>query len=182
MNWPHSPVHQLQAAGVYMVTAGTYRKLPLFASEKRLNCLCDSLQTLAEKYAWRLQAWAVFPNHYHFVAIAPPEPKTLRMFIRHLHSVTAKAVNTEDAARERKVWFQFWDSWIRGQRPYLARISYVHHNAVHHGLVKEPSNYPWCSAGWLKLKADNAFYRTVMEFPHSRVNARDDYEVQPFRW
>jgi len=53
-----------------MVTAGTYLKQPIFRGAQRLECLCDLLLELAEKYGWDLQAWAVFPNHYHFVALS----------------------------------------------------------------------------------------------------------------
>lgn len=70
-DWPHSPLHRLGQPGAYMVTAGTYRKQHFFASAERLDYLCDSLFNFVEKYGWQLQAWAVFPNHYHFVAISP---------------------------------------------------------------------------------------------------------------
>jgi putative transposase len=68
-HWPHSPIHRLSGTGAYMVTAGTYRKTPFFSSPGRLSFLCDALLQLAELYRWRLQAWAVFPNHYHFIAL-----------------------------------------------------------------------------------------------------------------
>ena len=68
-DWPHSPVHRLAEPGAYIVTAGTYLKKPTFAGPQRLEYLCDRLLELAEKYEWQLQAWAVFPNHYHFVAL-----------------------------------------------------------------------------------------------------------------
>jgi len=53
-----------------MVTAGTYYKAPFFRGADRLKYLCGMLLEFAEKYAWQLQAWAVFPNHYHFVALS----------------------------------------------------------------------------------------------------------------
>ena len=162
-----------------MVTAGTYLKKPHFASRSRLGFLCNSLIQLAQIYEWKLQAWAVFPNHYHVVAISPRKPDSLRKLVRHLHSVTAIQVNRLDGTPGRRVWFEFWDSEITSQRSYFARLSYVHHNAVHHGLVRVPAQYPWCSAGWFEGTAEPSFRKTVVEFPHSRTKIADDFTVDP---
>lgn len=180
-----------------MVTAGTYLKKPLFHGSDRLCYLCEMLLELAERYAWQIQAWAVFPNHYHFVALSPgPVGKEggsdgntkrqqaaalqntpLAEFTRHLHSVTAIQANRWDQTRGRQTWFQYWDTQLTYQKSYLARLGYVHKNAVHHGLVREPSLYPWCSAGWFQRRTAPSFYKTVMEMKVDRVHVRDDYTV-----
>jgi len=178
-DWPHSPVHRLSEAGTYMVTAGTYGKQALFRSPQRLGVLCEALLECALKHHWQLQAWAIFPNHYHFVGISPGHAGSLRTLVQHLHSVTARHVNELDEMAGRKVWFEYWDTQLTNQRSYLARLSYVHRNAVHHGLVREPSAYPWCSAGWFARRAAAAFYKTVMRFPVARVKVPDDYSVEP---
>jgi putative transposase len=181
-----------------MVTAGTYFKKPLFRGADRLGYLCDMLLELAEQYAWQLQAWAVFPNHYHFVALSPAAldcggsppllkagagsrtPKgSLTEFTRHLHSVTAIQANKWDQTAGRQAWYQYWDTQLTYQKSYLARLGYVHKNAVHHGLVREPSLYPWCSTGWFQRKAATSFYKTVMGMKVDRVRVADDYEVAP---
>ncbi len=162
-----------------MVTAGTFQKFPFFRSSARLTVLCERLLTLAGEAGWQLQAWAVFPNHYHFVAISPPKAASLRRFLTRLHAGTAKEINKADRTPGRRVWFQYWDSQITYQRAYLARLNYVLQNAVRHGLVREASLYPWCSAGWLQRKADPAFCKTLQAFPSDRVRVRDDYAVSP---
>ena len=100
-DWPHSPVHRLSVPGAYMVTAGTYLKMPFFRGAQRLEYLCDTLLELAEKYQWNLQAWAVFPNHYHFVAVSPGEAASITALSWHLHSVTAIQANKWDGASGR---------------------------------------------------------------------------------
>src|SRR5712664_1644593 len=67
-NWPHSPAHHLCDAGSYIVTAGTYKKVPLFKGADRLTTLTNHILGLADRYGFSLQAWAVFPNHCHLVA------------------------------------------------------------------------------------------------------------------
>ena len=177
-DWPHSPVHRLVEAGAYMVTAGTYLKKPLFNTPPRLNFLHDTLLDLADALGWQLQAWAVFANHYHFVALSPPAPETLVAFIRRLHSVTAREINRLDSAAGRRALYEYWDTHLTYQKSYLARLAYVHRNALHHGLVRVPSAYPWCSAAWFERKANRALFRTVMSFPCDRIKVPDDFPLE----
>jgi len=177
MDWPHSPVHRLTSAGAYMVTAGTYLKQPIFSTGERLAFLCRTLFAVAEKHGCDLQAWAVFPNHYHFIASTPPDPRSLRTMLSHLHTETSAEVNRQNHTPERKVWFQYWDSHLTFPRSYFTRLSYVHQNAVRHGIVREASNYPWCSAGWLIRRAEPAFRKHVMSMKWDRVKVADDFVV-----
>ncbi len=158
-----------------MVTAGTYLKQHYFVSPERLSLLCDKLLELAEASGWNLQAWAVLSNHYHFAALPPERPESLRPFLQRLHSLTAREINRQDQTPGRKVWFQFWETRLTYPRSYFARLAYVHRNAVHHGLVREPSAYRWCSAAWFERNAGRAFYSTIMNFPCDALSLADDY-------
>ena len=176
-DWPHSPIHRLSEAGAYMVTCGTYLKLNHFQSTERLSFLCDALLSLAAGHGWNLQAWAVFSNHYHFVGPASPQSKPLPQLIKKLHSKTAMAANRWDGAPARKVWFQYWETELTYERSFFARLSYVHRNAVHHGLVREPSLYPWCSASWFQRRSSTAFFKTIMGYGIGRLKLPDDFAV-----
>jgi putative transposase len=173
--WPHAPVHRLTETGVYMVTAATYRKQPLFHGDSVLRMLHNALLTIAANYDWRLEAWAVFPNHYHFVAAAPADAGTLTLLIRELHSRTAIALNRHDAQPKRKVWHNFWDTQLTHQVSYLARLNYVHQNAVKHGVVPVAADYPWCSASWFERTATPAQVKTIHALKTDRVRVQDDF-------
>jgi putative transposase len=179
-DWPHAPAHRLGDAGAYIVTAGTYKKAHVFSTPDRLAYLTDALLTLAEEYRWRLQAWAIFSNHYHVVAESE-QPAFLKRLVQYLHSITAKHVNLLDETPGRKVWFEYWDTYLTYQNSFLARLNYVHCNAVRHGLVAVPEQYPWCSAGWFAREAPRAFRATVMSFPSDKIAVPDDYEVLPLK-
>jgi len=62
MNWPHAPAHWLFEPGLYMVTAGTYQKLPHLNSPPRLDFFVESLFACAAEFHWDLRAWAVLSN------------------------------------------------------------------------------------------------------------------------
>jgi len=175
-DWPHSPVHLLSLSGMYMVTGATYRRDPFFASRNRLDLVQIHLFQLAEEFGSLLQAWALFPNHYHFICEFK-DAKVLPAFIQRFHSQTARTVNFLDRADQRRVWFEYWDSHISFQRSYFARLRYVHENAVHHGVVRRAANYPWCSAGWLERVASPAMRKTILNFPCDSIRVRDDFDV-----
>src|SRR5882672_5796689 len=67
-DWPHAPLHRLSEQGTYMVTAATLEQEHYFRGGERLCRLEAELLTLAKQMRWQLEAWAVFSNHYHFVA------------------------------------------------------------------------------------------------------------------
>ncbi|HOO57343.1 MAG TPA: transposase [bacterium] len=173
--WPHSPIHIIDGSGTFMVTAATYKKQHFFNSERKIQFLHDILLEKAAELGWQLQAWAVFPNHYHFLAISSDTPENLPLLIRKIHGATSKHINDEDNVSGRKVWFQYWDSCITYQSSYYARLNYVHNNPVHHGLVDNALKYKWCSASWFEATSEEPFRKTVSGFKTDRIKIPDDF-------
>jgi putative transposase len=173
--WPHAPEHRLGEAGTFMVTAGTYQKEHFFNDGSRLRLLHNALLTITNRHEWRLEAWAVFPNHYHFVAHSPRNAGTLHDLLRELHSRTAVALNRYDGTLGRKIWHNYWDTQLTHQVSYLARLNYVHQNAVKHGIVSVASQYPWCSADWFEKRATPAQMKTLYSFKTERLRVHDDF-------
>jgi len=178
--WPHAPLHQLSQRGTYFVTVGTYLKHHHFRGAARLRVLQRGLLTLAEKFGWRLEAWAVFSNHYHFVAHSPEtsaDAENLRVMLGLLHEKTAKWLNKLDRTPHRKVWHNFRETRLTYEKSYLARLNYTHQNPVRHGLVPVANQYPWCSAAWFERTATPAQIKTLSSFKADRVQVKDDFEV-----
>ena len=159
-----------------MVTAGTYLKFPIFQTPESLTYLTNLLLELAESHDWRLEAWAIFPNHYHFLGESEKDG-SLKGFVREFHSKSAMEINQLDGTRGRKVWSQYWESQITFHRSFLARLNYIHQNPVRHRAASSASAYPWCSGGWFERRAEQEFYRTVRSFPIDRLEVPDDFEV-----
>lgn len=174
-DWPHAPKHQISEKGTYMVTSATYQKVHYFNSNEHLQFLQNTLFKLASDYNWQLQAWAIFSNHYHFIAESPNKAENLRAFISQLHVTTAKYINQCDNTPCRRVWWQYWDSRITFQHSYLARLNYVNQNPVKHGHVAEAMHYPWCSANWFEEKHPRSFCKTVAGFKTDKISIIDDF-------
>lgn len=174
-DWPHAPIHRLGSNGVYMITAATVHKQHLFSGDEKLAMLESHLLTLALNYHWQLEAWAVFVNHYHFIARSHPDSTPLGDFLKQLHSDTARKVNLLDGSPGREVWYNFWDTKLTFERSYLARLNYVHQNAVKHGIVKVANQYSWCSASWFERTAPVSTVKTIYGFKTDKLNIHDDY-------
>ena len=180
--WPHAPTHQLNSRGTYFVTASTLHHEHRFRGENRVSVLHRGLLKVAAQFGWRLEAWAVFSNHYHFVGHSPEETETaasLPKMLRLLHEKMAKWVNRLDCAPGRKVWFNYRETRLTYEKSYLARLNYTHQNAVKHGLVPVANQYPWCSARWFERSARPAQIKTIYQIKTDQVRVPDDYDVAP---
>jgi putative transposase len=173
--WHHAPLHVFIPGLVYMVTAGTLRKEHVFRGDEKLKALGGALLTATAAYGWELRAWVVFSNHYHFVAKAPNAENRLGLLIKRLHSDAARAANRLDNAPGRQVWHQYWDKCLTFERSYLARLKYVTHNAVHHGIAPTADAYPYSSAGGLNPPEWAGFRRKMESFGCDQVNEPDDF-------
>lgn len=177
-DWPHAPPHRLSTAGVFFVTGSTLHKQRLFNTEQKLDFLTDALRTLAKKYQWTLEAWAVMTNHYHIVAHDPAgaqDASSLRKFLSHLHTRSATELNQLDGKAGRKVWHNFWESHLTFQTPYLSRLNYTHQNAVHHHLVPVASHYRWCLASEFEAACTPACVKTIYSFKADHLHVDDDF-------
>ncbi|MCF7765797.1 MAG: hypothetical protein K9N62_19180 [Verrucomicrobia bacterium] len=177
--WPHAPTHRLATGGTYFVTAGTYLKAHRFRSAQRLHVLHRGLLTVARDYGWQLEAWAVFSNHYHFVAHSPSDKSTaesLAEMLKTLHVRTSGWVNGLDRTPARRVWFNYRETRLTYPKSYFARLNYTHQNAVKHRLVPVANQYPWCSAAWFERTASPAQVNTIYRFKTDKLQVPDDFD------
>jgi len=176
--WPHAPLHRLAEGGTFFVTVGTYLKEHHFAGAKRLGVLHRGLLTVCRDFGWHIEAWAVFSNHYHFIAHSPPAEHgagSMSRMLGKLHEKTAKWINKLEGKSGRKVWHNFRETRLTYEKSYLARLNYTHRNAVKHRLVPVANQYPWCSAAWFERTAAPAQVKTIYSFNTEKLNVFDEY-------
>ena len=176
-DWPHAPPHRLWQCGVYFVTARTFESRPLLQDDSMKDWFQETLFTVADEFGWTLEAWAILSNHYHLVGHSPKGPdgtESLRSMIRKLHSLTTRELNRRDHQPGRtRLWQNFRETCLTHQRSYLARLHYVHQNAVHHRLVAVGSDWKWCSAALFKKAVTPAWLRTITSFRYDEIAAKD---------
>lgn len=173
--WPHSPSKTVKGPGLYIVTAGTYKKKHLFDTDDKLDLLQEAFFDIAQKQGWQLEAWAFISNHYHIVGQAPATESPVSDLVQRVHGRTSYELNRLDGVKGRRVWFNYWDTRLTFQESYMARLAYVHTNPVKHSLVTNAKDYRWCSASWFELYGDRPFVESVLSFPTDEVRVLDDF-------
>ena len=172
-DWPHAPPHRLAESGVYFLTSRTRDGKHLLAEDEMKDWFQAKLKELAKEYGWKLEAWAILSNHYHFVAHSPDgedSAKSLKAWVQKLHSQSTKEINRRDKCPGRsRLWQNFRETRLTHQKSYLARLHYVHQNAVHHGLVRKGTQWKWCSASEFVAAVSPAWVRTVASFRYEEI-------------
>jgi len=77
---------------------------------------------VAEKFGWRVEAWAVFSNHYHFVGHSPETAESadsLMPMLKMLHVKTGEWTNKLDKTPGRRVWYNYRETRLTYQKSYL---------------------------------------------------------------
>jgi hypothetical protein len=100
---------------------------------------------------------------------------SLSQMLGVLHARTAGWSNRLDKTPRRKVWHNFWDTRLTYQKSYLARLNYVHQNAVKHGLALMANQYRWCSAGWFESVPSPSIVRSIYGFKTDALRVSDDF-------
>lgn len=92
---------------------------------------------------YRLEAWAVMPNHVH-VVLTPFEPYELADILHSWKSYSSKRAN-ELLGREGTFWHrEYYDRIVRDERDMINTVEYVAAKPAKAGL----KNWPWTHAGW----------------------------------
>ena len=167
-DWPHAPVHRFGDETTFFITGATYQKQHLYRAPDALNELQDIVFAKAEQFECCLQAWALLVNHYHLVVRAEDGSRIRRMLNR-VHTEAGIALNARGKTPGRQVWFQYWDKTLTFEASWLTRLRYTHENAVHHRLVSDARNYPWCSASWFERTAPRSLAATVARMKIDRL-------------
>ena len=139
----NNPPHLFVEDALYMITASTYEQKPYLQSAKRKHDWFKAFEKASEIYSWKIIAWVVLNNHYHAILRSPKNKLNMDKFIGSYHKYTARRWNSEDHLLGRKVWWNYWDTCIRSEKDYLAKLNYIFFNPVKHGLVDKAEDYPF---------------------------------------
>ena len=86
------------------------------------------------------------PNHVHTL-IAPVEGMSLSEIMYDWKSYTTHAIN-KALNRKGKLWMmEYFDRYIRDDNHFQKVVNYIHNNPAKAGLVADPADWRWSSAG-----------------------------------
>ena len=95
---------------------------------------------------YEMICWCIMPNHVHTL-IAPVEGMSLSEIMYDWKSYTTHAIN-KALNRKGKLWMmEYFDRYIRDNDHFQKVVNYIHNNPVKAGLVADPTEWRWSSAG-----------------------------------
>jgi REP element-mobilizing transposase RayT len=104
------------------------------------------LTTLAitcERFAWRIFAWCMMPNHYHLV-VETLQPTLSRGMLRQ-NSMYAQHFNRRHGRVGHLFQARYKAFIVQRERYLLTLLRYVELNPCRARLVQDPADWPWSS-------------------------------------
>jgi len=106
----------------------------------------DALHYGAETlHLYDLHAWVIMSNHVHILI----DPRVeLSRITKTIKGFTAREANRILGRTHEPFWaLESYDHWVRSLKEFENIIRYIEFNPVKAGLVENPEDYPWSSAG-----------------------------------
>ena len=136
-----------QSGQIYLLTAVTRNREPLFADCRTGRFLVRQFQQAHTDDLADSLAWVVMPDHFHW--LVELKNSTLPALMLAIKSHSARAINAH-LGRTGSLWQKgFHDRAIRYDEDLLAAARYIIANPIRAGLVSRVHDYPLWDAKWL---------------------------------
>lgn len=148
------------------LTLRSHHRLPILETSPVCAFLAGQIREATARHNFALWAWVIMPDHFHLLV----HPRALNCdFLTYLEDIKTsfdagavdliaenspqllKRLQTRTAGQ---VAYQFWQA-TTGQnrtvdfsRPVRPLINHFHDNPVRKGLIDDPTQWRWSSAGW----------------------------------
>jgi REP element-mobilizing transposase RayT len=119
---------------------------PLFLKQPEIaQIVVASIHKGVQLSHYELGAYVVMANHVHLLirpAIAPDR------LLKSLKGATAREANRLLGLTGEPFWQkESYDHWVRNDAEFWKIRAYIENNPVKAGLVRNPQDFPWSSAG-----------------------------------
>ena len=132
---------------IYLVTTVTRDRVPHFYDFHIGRLVVDTLR--AETSRAHTLAYALMPDHLHWLVQQLNSDHTLSRVVADVKSVSSRRINAA-LGRKGSVWQQgFHDHALRDDEDIPATARYIVANPLRAGLVKSLRDYPLWDAIWL---------------------------------
>jgi len=153
----HHPPHWYQDNTIYFITSRTINAKEYFDDDNKRKIIYNILKEGIKKFKADLYAFVILSNHYHLL-FKIQKGLELSKFIGYINGKSSKTLNEIENISRRKIWYQYWDHYIRNEKDFFLHFNYEHHNPVKHDYVKlqkEVLNYEFCSyKKWIDKKGN----------------------------
>ena len=150
------------------ITSSTYRRAPLFHSERFCRGFVQRIEEVRQKFNFLLIGWVLMPEHFHLLLQPQPAASTplilkelkeetadrmLETLRENLHYPWCRTMLTRlrlpptvhDESHYRLWQRRFYPFNVFTEEKRREKLNYMHNNLVKRGLVSSPGDWPWSS-------------------------------------
>ncbi len=138
--------------GTYFLTMNlANRKSELLT--KYINEFRHACQLTKQNHDFELHAMVLLPDHVHMLITLADNSDNYAVIIssikthfsRQIKKSVSEIINhSRIRRRERGIWQRrYWEHRIRDELDYQRHMDYIHYNAVKHGYVRRPMDWPY---------------------------------------
>lgn len=156
-----------EAGATYFFTLVTHRRRPLFRDDVARRTLSRAFVAARQRWPFDMPACVLLPDHLLCIWSLPDDDDDFpvrwanvkRLFTQNYLANGGRALPVSPSRvrhNERGIWQpRYWEHRIRDEDELRAYRDYIHINPVKHGLVEQPTAWPWSSVhryirlGWL---------------------------------
>ena len=149
----------------HFITCTVIDWLPIFADERFVQIIIDSLSFTQSTHRFKLIAYVIMRDHLHLIVSSAgnlsEEVRSFKSFTaRQIIDVLGKSeghpvlkcLHTSKKRHKKGSDYQVWQEGshpelIQGYEMMRQKIQYIHANPVRAGLVENPIDWPYSSAG-----------------------------------
>jgi putative transposase len=173
--YKHNPPHLFLDNTYYMITSGTYKKLPHLRKDDDKKLLLEVIKESCEKFRWRLKDWVILNNHYHLM-LKSFKGKDLKNLLGRIHRKSSNLLKRKNKIMSSRIWWNYWDTCIRGESDFFKRINYIYYNPVKHGYVADPVDYKWSSfEDFLGRNEEEKIKEQLQKYSFEDLRIEDDF-------
>jgi putative transposase len=150
------------------ITTSTYRRAPLFLSERFCRCFVERLAEVRQEMKFLLIGWVLMPDHFHLL-LQPQPAETTPLILKGLKEQTASRIlkvlqenarhpwcrkmharlrlplTVHDESHYRLWQRRFYSFNVYSDKKCREKLNYMHNNPVKRALVSSPGDWPWSS-------------------------------------
>ena len=153
----------------YHVINRSVMRLKIFDSDDEFELFDNLIKKTCEEHGMRLLAYALMPNHWHFL-LYPKKDGDLSIFMHRLTNTHTRKVKSRTKTIGTGPLYQgrYKSFIIQKDRYFLTVLKYIGRNPVRAGLVKRAEDWRWGSA-WRRIhgtpKQKNLLAHTPVPLP-----------------
>jgi len=181
MSRPHLniPRHFNTPGHAHALTFTCFKNKPLLRIDTACSILADSINKYRFQYNYEVWAYVFMPDHVHLLIYPKSDEYSISAILKSIKQSSARQIigylKREEPSKlrhletgQRSPKYRFWQRGGGYDRNYHSDaeiskvIEYIHNNPVRSGLVSEPDEWEWSSAGyWLNGEAGRVIIETT---------------------